>query len=449
LQSYGDYNENHRSASAGTLASLMLAIINSSYYEDAILAYQTAIIYEPKNGGIYVQWARTLIKKANQQKNNALKQTLEKAFAKYQIASKKDPKNPWIYTDWGYQLAKVSHQSSLLEKMSESLNEKFKKAIDAEKKFRKAIDIDPYYALAYATWGDVLLKFQENYQEAIQKYEKAVELHFQAAWIYGNWGMALFNQKKYKAALIKFETATTLKKEAWIYKAWGNTLIKLKRVKEAVTKYQMALTLAPDAETHYQLGKALVKLKQHKEAIVQYEKAVFLTQDKQDKRRYYYVWGEALSLLERYEQAITYYKKVLAIEPEHIWSHVFMGHALIRLHKPDKAFTECETVLKSLNAKDDQKAAAYALCGLAEIGFKHPKLAIKQCQTALTIFEEEDWAYWCLGDALVLLNKLEEAVIQYEKAVNLKPENTFYYYKWEQALTKSEQAAMTQNEKTK
>ena len=408
LQSYGDYiNENHRSTSFGTLKSLMLTIINSSY-DEAIFAYQTAIIYEPKNGGIYVQWARTLIKKANQLEDNALKQTLlEKAFAKYQIASKKDPKNPWVYTDWGYQLAKVYHQSSLSEKMFEK----------AEEKFRKAIDVDPYYALAYAIWGDVLLKFQENYQdEAIRKYEKAVELNLKVAWLYGNWGVALFNQKKYQAAIVKFETATILKDEAWFY---------------------------------YLLGNALVKLKQYKEAIVQYENAVALAPEKREMRRYYYAWGGALSQLGQYEKAIIRYQKALAIEPEHIWSHIFMGYAYVKVQKPDEAFTECETVLKSPNARNYQKAAAHALCGLAEIGLKHPESAIEQCQTALTISEREDWAYLCLGDALVLLNKLEEAVIQYEKAANLKPEKAFYYYKWGQALAKSEknEAAIMQYEK--
>jgi tetratricopeptide (TPR) repeat protein len=441
LQSYGDYNENNRSASVGTLASLMLAIINNSYpYDEAILAYQTAIIYEPKNGGIYTQWARTLIKKANQQEDNVLKQTLlKKAFAKYQIASEKEEKNPWVYTDWGDQLAKVYHQSSLSEKMFEK----------AEEKFRKAIDVDPYYALAYATWGDVLLKFQKSYKKATQKYEKAVELNFKAAWVYGNWGVALLNQKKYQAAIVKFETAIKLKKEAWIYKEWGKALVKLKRYKEAVTKYENSLTLAPDAGIYYELGKALVKLKQYKEAIVQYEKAVALAPDKRDKRRYYYVLGDAFSQLGQYEQAIIRYQNALAIEPEHIWSHIFMGYAYVKVQKPEEAFTECETVLKSPHAKEAQKAAAYALCGLAEIGFKRPESAIKQCQTALTISEREDWAYWCLGDALVLLNKLEEAVIQYEKAANLKPDNTFYYYKWEQAFAKSEQAAITQDEKAK
>ena len=169
-------------------------------------------------------------------------------------------------------------------------------------------------------------------------------------------------------------------------------------------------------------------------------------------RRYYYAWGVALSQLEQYEQAIIRYQKVLAIEPEHIWSHVFMGYAYVKLQKPDEAFTECETVLKLLkspHAEKKQKAAAHALCGLAEIGFKRPESAIEQCQTALIIRKREDWAYWCLGDALVLLNKPEEAVIQYEKAANLKKENAFYYYKWGQALAKLEknEAAIMQYEK--
>ncbi|RKZ71834.1 MAG: hypothetical protein DRQ57_18175, partial [Gammaproteobacteria bacterium] len=137
------------------------------------------------------------------------------------------------------------------------------------------------------------------------------------------------------------------------------------------------------------------------------------------------------------------------IEPEHIWSHIKLGYALIQAQKPDEALTECETVLKSPKAKKDTKAAAHAICGLAEIGFNHPEIAIEKCQTALSVSEKEDWAYWCLGDALIQLNKASEAVVQYEAAVNLKPEEALYYYKWGQALAQLEQneAAIMQYQK--
>ncbi|RKZ83531.1 MAG: hypothetical protein DRR19_18970, partial [Candidatus Parabeggiatoa sp. nov. 1] len=69
--------------------------------------------------------------------------------------------------------------------------------------------------------------------------------------------------------------------------------------------------------------------------------------------------------------------------------------------------------------------------------------------TALTLSEKEDWAYWCLGDVLILQGKPDEAVTQYEAAVKLKPENAFYYYKLGQilAVMKQNEAALTQYQK--
>jgi tetratricopeptide (TPR) repeat protein len=369
-------------------------------FDKAIAEYAAALALDPKlGGGIYTQWARALIKSGR----------IEAAFAKYQEASQKDSDNPWVYTDWGYHLA--------------VFNNDFEAAYD---KFQKAVQINQNYALTYAHWGDILLKegrdeeARDKYEKASQKYEQAVKLEPSIAWIYGNWGFALSKQGKHKEAVALYEKAEKLEHNlSWIYKNWARALFGLKQYEEAWVKFKTAVNLEPDSPY------------------------------------WYYEWGKALSQLRRYKKAIIQYQKALEINPEHVWSRIRLGHALIQVQEPNEALTECEAALKLTQlptsiSSDNTKAAVHALCGLAQIGLNQWQAGTKSCQTALELYEKEDWAYWCLGDALVLQNQPEEAVKHYEAAVNVKPDNAFYRYKWGQTLAQLKQydAAITQFEKT-
>jgi tetratricopeptide (TPR) repeat protein len=65
-----------------------------------------------------------------------------------------------------------------------------------------------------------------------------------------------------------------------------------------------------------------------------------------------------------------------------------------------------------------------------------PQMAIKRCEMALELNEEEDWAYWCLAEVFLALNYPDEAISKYQKAIELKPENAFYHYQLAELLTK-------------
>ncbi len=505
----------------------------------AIEEYQKALKLYPKNGVIYAQLAQALITNGE----------TAQAFVVYQKALTKDPENPWIYITLGNQLAELTEFET------------------ADKKFQQALEIDPNYALAYANWGDVLLKKRNDYQAAADKYEQAVKLDPSIAWVYGNWGVALEHLGESEKALEKFNESLELKPTDWVfnqfeylikrlkkpelfaqyeptlglkyrqasfYEAWGTVLASLKQYEAAITKYLKALDINPNEGFYYfswanvlvDLGKqntendelarlqyqqalvnyekavklglnkrstqawaysgwgdALMGLKQYEEAIGQYEQALKLkhrmpalvynklayaienldkpatfaqyesvinqTENNPLMRRYYYQWGR--SLAKRYQplSAITQYKKALQLDPKNIWSRIMLGHELIQVQQPEPVLAECETLLKSTPDSETVQAAAHALCGLALIGTNQLEQGTASCQKALQLYEKEDWAYWCLGDASVAQQQPAEAVIHYEKAANLKPENAFYRYQWGQALVQLKQykAAIAQYQK--
>jgi len=305
---------------------------------------------------------------------------VEAGFAKYQEAAQKDRQNPWVYTDWGEQL--IDYQ-------------KFDAAVE---KFQQALKIDPNYALAYAIWGN-LLQQTGDLAAASQKYEKAVALEPGIAWVYGNWGLTLAKLRKYQQAIVQYQQATDLKPLAWIYKVWADALIKLKHYQAALTQYQQAIALAPNNQP------------------------------------FYYAFGNALLELGRYEAAIEQYQQAITLNTRAIWSRIKTTYAHLQLKQYTKAQDHCETILQTeINTK--QQAATQALCGLALVSMKQPKAAIKRCEMALELNEQEDWAYWCLAEVLLSLNYPDEAVIQYEKALKLKPQTAFYHYQLAELLTK-------------
>jgi len=298
-----------------------------------------------------------------------------------------------------------------------------------------------YYSYALALAKD------KRYQDAIIQYQKAAEFNLNEASFYGNWGNALLQSDDYEKAIVQYQTAQKLESNIyWIYANWGIALGKLKQFEAAISKYQKALEVEPIAWVYYKLGETLVQLKQHEQGIVQYNKALEL---EPSKRLYHYAWGKALSELGKFEEAITQYQKGLEIEPTHVWSHIWLGYALIKVKKFEEALTQCEDILKSTPTLATVEGAAQALCGLALVGLEQPKVALEKCQTALQVYEKEDWAYWCLGNAQIALKKPAEAAEQYEAAVKLKPNKAFYYLKWGQALVelKQNEAAITQYEK--
>ncbi len=441
-------------------------LLESDEPNDAIDAYKTALKHEPNNGGIYTKLAEAFIKTGK----------IHKALAQYKRASKKDPHNPSIYTNWGEQLTESA--SELAKNNNADAATKGFKA--AETQFKRALQEVPSYALAYGAWGKALFH-QKAYRAASEKYEKAVKFDPTIAWFYGNWGITLVNMKESEKALEKFAKSLALKQTNWVYpelvKAlknlkkpalferykevglkpgreasyydkWGTVLVSLKRYEEALVKYEEALKLKPSKKSVYNHLLDTLKKLNKPAFFAQYKPFIEKRNKNNLKRRYYYAYGRALTAQGQYQSAITQYNKALEVNSTDVWSRIWLGYALIQVQKPDEALTQCKQVLKSTSVSDITEAGTQA-CGLAQFGLNQPEKALENCKTALTLSEKEDWAYWCLGDVLILHGKPDEAVTQYEAAVKLKPDNAFYYYKLGQSLAelKPNEAAITQYKK--
>jgi len=396
----------------------------------AIEEYQKALKLYPKNGVIYAQLAQALITSG---------ETAE-AFVVYEKALTKDPENPWIYTALGTQLAELKEFEA------------------ADQKFQQALEIDPNYALAYANWGDVLLKKRHDYQAAADKYEQAVKLDPSIAWVYGNWGVALEHLGESENALDKLKQSLELKPTNWVfnefehilkrlkkpelfaqyeptlglkyrhasyYEAWGTVLAGLKQYEAAITKYQKALDINPKEGFYYfswanvlvDLGKQnndeLAPL-QYQQALVNYDKAVQLGLKKRSTRAWAYSgWGDALMGLKQYEEAIGQYEQ--ALERKHRMSALVynkLAYAIEKLDKP-ATFAQYESVINQTQNNPLMRRYYYQW-GRSLAKQYQPSSAITQYKKSLELDPKHLWSRIMLGHELIQIQKPEPALAECE-----------------------------------
>lgn len=313
---------------------------------------------------------------------------------------------------------------------------KLKQYEPAISQYKKAAQLDFDKAVLYGEWGTALLNMN-LLEPAIEKYKMAQERLPRLAWVHGNMGDALFKLTRFAEAIEQYRQALELEpKLTWVRYQLCYALQATKQYQAVVSEYQIALEQQPKALHYSELGTVFTKLRKYEAAIIQYKQAIAL---ETNNYRHYYKLGKALNELGKYPQAIVAFKQALELKTDHIWSQIMLGYALIQSKQWQQTVELCENILQSPQAKPSTNAAALALCGLADLGLEHPDTAIEKCQKSLTISTKEDWAYWCLGDAFMQQKDLEQAAIQFKKAVELKPAKGFYYYNWGQVLVQLNQ----------
>jgi tetratricopeptide (TPR) repeat protein len=212
-------------------------------------------------------------------------------------------------------------------------------------KYKKTTEIDPEFAVAYYSWGNVLASMGK-YDEAVDKYKKSAEINPGDPTVYYSWGNVLINLTRYNEAIEKCRKTTEIDpKFALAYYSWGNALASLRRYDEAVEKYKKAAELNPDDPTvYYSWGNVLINLTRYDEAIEKYKKTTELDPE---FALAYYSWGNALSSMGKYDEAVEKYQKAAQIEPDNNIVYYGLGNALSKQGKYDKAIEQYDRVVKS------------------------------------------------------------------------------------------------------
>jgi len=147
-------------------------------------------------------------------------------------------------------------------------------------------------------------------------------------------GNALFDQKRYAAALPFFERATQRDLGPRSFVSWvflGYTSLVLEHWQEALAASDRALDIAPNnAMAWYLKGAAMGKLNRWREALAAYDRALELDPNDNDA----VAWsskGVALARLKRFREALAACERALELDSNHVLAWVLKGAMLRKL----------------------------------------------------------------------------------------------------------------------
>jgi tetratricopeptide (TPR) repeat protein len=146
--------------------------------------------------------------------------------------------------------------------------------------FEHALYLDPRYARAYRSKGDVLYNL-EHYQEALESYKIALRLDPNHARIHCNVGDIFRRAGRYEDALAAYEHALRLDpRSAGSYHGKGSVLYSMRCYKEALAAYEKAIKLDPHfPASFHNYGRTLYRLKRYNEALMALNQALALKPD--------------------------------------------------------------------------------------------------------------------------------------------------------------------------
>jgi protein O-mannosyl-transferase len=183
------------------------------------------------------------------------------------------------------------------------------------KAYDEAIAVDKYYHEAHYNKGVALFN-TKRYKEALVSYTNSINIKPEQADGYYSRGLAYANVNDGAAALKDFEKAQQLGykgKPDEMYNAMGSSAASAGQHPQAIEYYKKAIAVRNAPEYHYMIGNSLAPQNKMAEAIVEYDAAIALKPD--------YVAainnkGNALASMGRVKDALPFFDKAIQLKPD-------------------------------------------------------------------------------------------------------------------------------------
>ncbi len=138
-------------------------------------------------------------------------------------------------------------------------------------------------------------------------------------------------------------------------------------------------------------------------------------------------WGSVFYLLGRFDQALGKYRRSLSLDPIFVDTYVYLGDVYQALNQPDKAL---EAHLRAIDLDPgsilDQRLFSIPVAGFLEsrLGFYVNSGQVKHLSAALESKEYKNFSvYHTLGSIYLKQEKYDEALAQFQTAVELAPDD--------------------------
>lgn len=427
---------------------------NLEQYQDAINAYKKAVLLRPNDAFIYVSLGN--IYQTIGENDNALAAynkamelcpeykynyiniaNIELVQKKYDEAEKYYNKFLELYPDNDEALANLAE--------TYYMNNQPDKAC---KIFKDMYEKNPVGFKEYSKYGTVLYNTKQ-YKEAIPVLEKAVEQDSNSVKSLAQLALCYqcsddFNNAE-KTYVKLFEIAPGMNEFRLDY---ANMLSAQSKDSEAILQYNNYIKAYPnDADGYINLGALYKRTENFDLAIENFEKAYNISSDDIDTLKdlafCYHRKGD-------YVKAVRFYDEALVKDPE---NYSLNYNKAIALHAQEKLSDAIISYEKVLTIKDDDVIKTNLTAALVEYGYKlldDNKLdeAKINFEKAIRINPKEASSYFGMALAYRVDGEKELAMSYFQKAVDLDPKNDEYISAFEEfknSLTNSDIVNITNN----
>ena len=284
-------------------------------WQPAIIAYQKALVINPKLIAVYLKLAQVLVKA----------EELQQAVLTYQEGIEHNPQSHQLHFNLGICLTEQNN---------------WQQATDC---FRQALQLKPDYWEALHNLGGALAQ-QKLWSEALDIYRQAINLKPDNPWSYNDLGLVLLRSDKPDEAIAVLRKAIALKGDlAEAYCNLGDALTQVGQWKKAIAAYQAAqkiqgnladlpqklahvLFRQSEVDRQTALANILDAIAKEPQNINNYHQALAI--DKQNPDLYLGL-GNVLREQGALDEAIVAYQTAVQLEPKNVEATIRLSKALI------------------------------------------------------------------------------------------------------------------------
>jgi tetratricopeptide (TPR) repeat protein len=269
-----------------------------------------------------------------------------------------------------------------------------------------------------------LLLGAKRFRAACTGFAKCVEMDGHRAQAYRGWGRALARLGNHVEAAARFEAAIAADAtDEATYESLGEIWSELPEADRLLSRIQRQVDSFASADAHTVLANFLVSRGKTVLAISEYEK---VAEQIRGDARSLLRWGAALATgLPRHEEALEQYEIALESLPQASESEegrltedlfALVAASLSELGVPENRVARIQQIIDRVNNPRTRVHWARTLYDLNRAPAGDTQFAL------VSAAQPDRWATWLSwGDALSAIDKHEEAILKYEKAIELNP----------------------------
>ena len=308
-------------------------------------------------------------------------------------------------------------------------------------------------------------KLLGNYDMAESRFLQALRLNpTSAAVMYELGTIYTFQNNKNQALIYSKKAAAADPKNVWYQLLYAECLKENKQPSEVIGVYERLLQQYPDRlDFYYELANAFLFANKPNDALKTYtkiEERLGVTEDASMQKikiyknlnntdkaieeakklivafpkegKYYGILGELYQEKGLNEKALQAYNDLLKIDPENAYVHLSLADYYRNQKQNEKAFEEIKIAFKSKELDIDTKIKILlSYYSITETYTELKADADELCKILVNVHPDEAKAFSMYGDFLYRDKKLEQARMEYRKAISLDKEK---YALWNQLL---------------